>query len=116
VQSELLYASANNVARSEQIKVPVDLLKFEELDTMTNLGLLFSSQTSIIPILCPYSNRETMRVLALSRDAGPCRSPLLFQRLKCWQASALAFTSILTRCQELFIYPLKFHISLALAG
>jgi hypothetical protein len=39
VQSELHHGSANNVARSEQIKVLVDFIKFEELDAVTNLVL-----------------------------------------------------------------------------
>ena len=36
---ELHHSSANNVARSEQIKVLVDLIKIEELDAVTNLVL-----------------------------------------------------------------------------
>src|SRR5215470_3180952 len=39
VQSELHHGSANNVARSEQINVLVDFIKFEELDAVTNLVL-----------------------------------------------------------------------------
>jgi hypothetical protein len=39
VQSELHHGSADNVARSEQINVLVDFIKFEELDAVTNLVL-----------------------------------------------------------------------------
>src|SRR5215471_14613970 len=39
VRSELHHSSANNVARSEQINVLVDFIKFEELDAVTNLVL-----------------------------------------------------------------------------
>src|SRR5215470_6590019 len=39
VQSELHHGSANNVARSEQINVLVDFIKFEELDAVTDLVL-----------------------------------------------------------------------------
>jgi hypothetical protein len=39
VQSELHHGSADNVARSEQVKILVDFIKFEELDAVTNLVL-----------------------------------------------------------------------------
>ena len=39
VQSELHHGSANNVARSDQIKLLVDFIKLEERDAVTNLVL-----------------------------------------------------------------------------
>jgi hypothetical protein len=39
MHSEFHHGPANNFARSEQIKVLVDFIKFEELDAVTNLVL-----------------------------------------------------------------------------
>src|SRR5262249_24321043 len=39
MQSELHHGSANNVARSDQIKLLIDFIKFEERDAVTNLVL-----------------------------------------------------------------------------